>query len=65
MIYIVLLLNTLNFCLLCGYDDESRVFSFQNSWNISVGIDGYFTIPYDYVLDSSFASDFWVITYWK
>ena len=51
--------------LICGLDDDKKVFYLQNSWGTSVGIDGYFTIPYDYVLDRNLASDFWVITYWK
>lgn len=48
--------------LMMGYDDEKRLFYFENSWGKAVGLDGYFTIPYDYVLDSTLASDFWVIT---
>jgi len=50
---------------LCGYDDDKRIFYFQNSWGTSVGMNGYFTIPYEYVLDRNLASDFWVITFWK
>lgn len=49
--------------LCCGYDDETRTFIFENSWGANVGQGGYFTIPYDYVLDPALASDFWVIAF--
>lgn len=51
--------------LLCGYDDTTELFTFQNSWNTSVGDLGFFTLPYKYVLDKNLASDFWVINFWK
>jgi C1A family cysteine protease len=55
---------------LVGYDDNTRLFTFQNSWGIGnlehpVGDQGFFTLPYEYVLDSSLASDFWIINFWK
>lgn len=46
--------------LLIGYKDDSKLFTFMNSWGTSVGKNGFFTIPYEYVLDKNLASDFWV-----
>ncbi len=43
--------------LAVGYDDATARFLARNSW----GMDGYFTIPYSYLLQSSLAADFWVI----
>ena len=51
--------------LMTGYDDNTKLFSFQNSWGESVGDKGYFTIPYEYVLDENLASDFWIINFWN
>jgi C1A family cysteine protease len=48
--------------LMVGYDDATRRFTFQNSWGESVGQNGFFTIPYDYVLNPNLASDFWTCT---
>jgi C1A family cysteine protease len=48
--------------ILCvGYDDHKRRFLCRNSWSDSWGVKGYFTIPYDYVLDENLADDFWTI----
>lgn len=47
--------------LLVGYDDKSQCFMVRNSWGASWGQHGYFWMPYQYVLDSSLASDFWII----
>ncbi len=48
---------------LCGYDDNKQIFILQNSWGNLVGDNGYFYIPYKYVLDSELAFDFWCIKY--
>jgi C1A family cysteine protease len=48
--------------LLIGYDDSLRRFIFQNSWGVDVGKEGYFTIPYDYILNPQLASDMWIVT---
>jgi C1A family cysteine protease len=49
--------------LLCGYCDETKLFTFQNSWG-NVGDKGFFTLPYEYVLNKSLSSDFWIINFW-
>lgn len=49
--------------LLIGYNDVSKVFIFQNSWGTSVGQSGFFTIPYNYILDPNLGSDFWVVKF--
>lgn len=51
--------------LLTGYDDNLKLFKFQNSWGDIVGNKGYFTIPYEYILDSLKASDFWTILFFN
>lgn len=44
-----------------GFDNEKRVFIFRNSWGESWGESGYGTMPYDYVINSDLASDFWTV----
>ncbi len=44
-----------------GYDDSQQRFIVRNSWGETWGMQGYFTIPYAYLLDSHLASDFWTI----
>lgn len=48
--------------LACGYDDTNRTFLVRNSWGDDWGQGGYFTIPYDYLLNPNLADDFWAIT---
>lgn len=47
--------------LLVGYDDDSQLFKFRNSWGTSWGEHGYAYLPYEYVLDEDLAADFWVL----
>jgi len=44
-----------------GYDDKSKRFTIRNSWGNEWGINGYFTMPYDYLLDGNLSDDFWTI----
>ncbi len=54
---------------LIGYNDESvenlgippLSFMFRNSWGTDWGAKGYGFLPYDFVLNSQYASDFWMI----
>jgi C1A family cysteine protease len=47
--------------LAVGYDDTQRRFIIRNSWGPGWGQKGYFTLPYEYVLDENLADDFWTI----
>ena len=47
--------------LAVGYDDSQQRFIVRNSWGPNWGMQGYFTIPYAYLTDSTLASDFWTI----
>jgi len=44
-----------------GYDDKAKRFTVRNSWGADWGINGYFTMPYDYLLDENLADDFWTL----
>lgn len=51
--------------LLVGYDKTKQVFKFRNSWGTDCGLPdqrGYFTLPYEFVLDRELSSDFWVVS---
>jgi C1A family cysteine protease len=47
--------------LAVGYDDANGWFILRNSWGAGWGMEGYFTLPYVYLLDANLASDFWTI----
>lgn len=47
--------------VLVGYDDERKAFLVRNSWGTSWGLNGYFWMPYEYVLNTHLAADFWTI----
>ena len=47
--------------ILCGYDQNRRVFILRNSWGTGWGQDGYATIPYAYILNENLCDDLWVI----
>jgi C1A family cysteine protease len=47
--------------LAVGYDDQKKRFIVRNSWGTEWGMEGYFTLPYDYLLNNDLADDFWTI----
>lgn len=47
--------------LAVGYDDSIERYIVRNSWGLDWGMNGYFTMPYDYMHDSNLANDFWTI----
>jgi C1A family cysteine protease len=47
--------------LAVGYDDSRQWFIVRNSYGAGWGMNGYFTLPYEYLTRESLASDFWVI----
>lgn len=44
-----------------GYDDSQQRFIVRNSWGENWGIKGYFTIPYEYLIDRNLSDDIWTI----
>lgn len=44
-----------------GFDDTKEQFIIRNSWGTGWGLQGYFMMPYNYLTNSKFASDFWTI----
>ena len=42
-----------------GYDDDKKVFVIQNSWGEEWGDKGYFYMPYDFITNEEWCSDFW------
>ncbi|HEY2721626.1 MAG TPA: C1 family peptidase [Chitinophagaceae bacterium] len=47
--------------LAVGYNDSQKRFIIRNSWGTNWGLNGYFTMPYDYLLDTNLSDDFWTI----
>ena len=45
----------------CGYDGTQRRFLVRNSWGQAWGMNGYFTMPYEYLTDPGLSADFWTI----
>lgn len=50
---------------LWNYSDADQTFLASNSWGLDWGQQGWFTIPYKYILDPNLASDFWAVGYFK
>jgi C1A family cysteine protease len=49
--------------LAVGYDDANLWFVMRNSWGARWGLEGYFTLPYEYLLDANLSDDFWTIRF--
>jgi len=47
--------------LAVGYDDSQQVFLVRNSWGVTWGMQGYFTLPYAYLSNSNLTDDLWTI----
>lgn len=45
-----------------GFDDAKRMFLVRNSWSAAWGDSGHFWMPYSYLTNPGFASDFWSLT---
>jgi C1A family cysteine protease len=45
-----------------GYDDNRQAFIIRNSWGNSWGAGGNFYMPYNYIINSQYCSDFWTVT---
>jgi C1A family cysteine protease len=44
-----------------GYDDNKKMFIIRNSWGTTWGDQGYFYMPYAYMINANLCSDFWTI----
>ncbi len=47
--------------LAVGYDDSEQWFIVRNSWGATWGIKGYFTLPYQYLMEPNLSDDFWTV----
>lgn len=47
--------------LAVGYDESKQRFICRNSWGPEWGDNGYFTMPYDYLMNDDLSADFWRI----
>jgi C1A family cysteine protease len=47
--------------LAVGYNDHSQRLIVMNSWGKNWGQQGYFTLPYDYLMQAKMARDFWTL----
>jgi len=45
-----------------GYDDDRQSAIVRNSWSAAWGDHGYFWMPYSFLLNPSYADDFWLIS---
>lgn len=47
--------------MLVGYDKVKRVWICRNSWGTGWGDNGYFYMPYEYLINGELADDFWTL----
>jgi C1A family cysteine protease len=47
--------------LAVGFDDQNQWFLVRNSWGPDWGMQGYFTMPYQYLLEENLSDDFWTV----
>ena len=52
---------TLHAVLAVGYDDYAKRITLLNSWGKGFGMEGFFFMPYEYILNKERAYDFWKI----
>lgn len=45
-----------------GYDNSTSTILVRNSWGTSWGMQGYFKMPYDFIVNPMFCDDFWTAT---
>ena len=45
----------------CGYDEKKQLWIMRNSWGPYWGLNGYFYLPYQYLLTPSLCSDLWCV----
>jgi len=50
---------------LWGWNDSTERFIMSNSWGTSVGQQGWFEIPYAYIMNPNWCSDLWTIRFFK
>lgn len=48
--------------LIIGYNDTTQTYTIQNSWGTGWGRKGFGTLPYNYVENINYATDFWMVT---
>lgn len=47
--------------IIVGYNDATQTYDFQNSWGTSWGNQGFGTIPYAFIENPNYATDFWMV----